>query len=179
MKDEHQKNKGRSIRRRRLNEDEHVRNVKFDISKAPPAEHILQKIRGKASIAHVHIVEAGIDADTQVDTASRKRKRIDESCGKDEEHMRRGCRVEGTTKQTDHRRTLIDHLEHKAAKQLHDKNARIQKHEKAKGDDKRQGDQKAGTSSAREPSRSFARTLAPSRQESEAESITRLIANLR
>ena len=189
--DNYQKIKGRRMRKRRITEDEHMRNVKFDTSRARPAEHVLRRIRGRASQAQGHDkVDASIEDDDQIGTkrlheqegdreANRKRKRIEDNCDIEDEHLRQRGRVEAKTRQAGHRKTLIEHLEQEAAQQLHDKNTRMQKLEKAKGDDQRQGDQKAGTSSAREPSRAYARTWASSRREGEAESITRLISTLR
>ena len=189
--DNHQKATGRRMRRRKITEDEHTRNVKFDTSRAPPAEDILRRIREKASQAHdQHKEEASIEVDMQIETkrhheheggreANRKRKRIDDNCGKDDEHMRRRSRVEVTTRLAGQRKTLIEHLEQQAAQQAQHKNSRMQKLEKAKGDDHRQGDQKAGTSSARGPARANACTLVSRRREGEVESITRLISNLK
>ena len=77
---------------------------------------------------------------------------------------------------------------------MHDTNARMQKREEAEDNDGGQGDPKvetnigaanvvfylaAGTSSAREPTRTAASTWLASRRIGEVESITRLVQTLR
>ena len=187
-KDSYQKIKRRRLRKQNANEDEHIRNVKFDTSRALPAEGIRQRIRGKASQAHVlHEVEAGSKVDNKKlqeqevgRAANRKRKRIDDNCGNEDEHRKNRSRVDATTNRSGQRKTLIEYLEKKVVRQMHDKNASMQKHEKAEGDEQRQGDPKAGTSSTREPSRAHAcSTWSSSTRVGEVESITRLISTLR
>ena len=176
------------MQRRKRKEDDHIRNVKFDTSRALPAEDIRLRIREKASQAHVHHeVEAGSEVDNrklqdQEDgrAANRKRKRIDDNCGNEDEHRKQRRKDEATTRTAGQRKAFIELLEEKVARQMHDKNDSMKKREKAEGDEQRRGDPKAGTSSTREPSRAHAcSTWASSMRIGEAESITRLISTLR
>ena len=186
--DTHHKAKRRKMQRRKMNGDEHIRNVRFDTSRALPAEAIRQRIRQKASQAHVHHeVEAGSEDDKRKlqdqvcgRAANRKRKRINENCGNEDEHREQRGKGEATSRRAAQRKTLIELLEDKVARQMHDKNDNMEKREKAEGDEQRRGDPKAGTSSTREPSRAHACSTWVSRMRvGEVESITRLISTLR
>ena len=151
-----------------------------------PDEKILKRVRGRANRATGHYtVNADIVAESEEPKFfqeagngpedNRKRKRIDDNCGKNENQMRR----KGWTRVAVRRRTFIEHLEETAAQQVHDTNARMQKREKAEGDDGGQGDPGAIKSSMREPTRTAASTWPASRRIGEVESITRLVQTLR
>jgi len=184
--DSYHKSKRRKMQRRRVNGDEHTRNVRFDTSRALPAEAIRKRIRQKASrnglpspqAQDQHGGEAGSEAEDRElqlqepgRAATCKRKRINENCRNEDMQM---------TRSAARRKTFIDLLEANVARQVHDKHDNNIKREKAEGDEQRRGDRKASTSSTREPSRAHAcRTWDSSMREGEAESITRLISTLR
>ena len=94
--DSYHKAKRSKMQKRKVNGDEHIRNVRFDASRALPAEAIRQRIRQKASQAHAHHgVEAGSEADNRKlqdqesgRATNRKRKRINDNCGTEDEHRK-------------------------------------------------------------------------------------------